>query len=72
MTQRFLPVFMIAALAAVLWVVPSIVSQGMVTAGERFAHADQDLVEPGQSSGKVRAALRQADANVETALFAKR
>ncbi len=68
MIQRFFPLFTAFAIAAVLWVVPSIVSQGMVTVGERFGHADQELVETGRTTDQVRLALLGADARVETAI----
>lgn len=33
-----------AALAAALWIVPSAVTQGQGTLGDRFAHADRALI----------------------------
>ena len=72
MTQRVLPFAIVAGLAAVLWVVPSIVSQGMVAVGERFSHADRALAEPGQGPDEARIQLRHADARVEAALAARR
>ena len=72
MNLRLLPLFATVAMAAVLWVVPSIVSQGMVTVGERFGHADQDLVETGRSTDQVRDTLRGADARVEAAVLSAR
>ena len=68
MSVRTLPLLATIALAAVLWVVPSIGSRGMGTTGEPFAHADRSLVEAGVSRDEVRARLRDADARVEAAL----
>lgn len=72
MNLRLFPLFGTVAMAAVLWVVPSIVSQGMVTVGEHSGHADQDLVETGRSTDQVRDALRGADARVEAAVLSAR
>ncbi len=68
MAQRALPVFAVIALAATLWVVPSIGSQGMGTMGERFAHADRSLIEQDAVPATVHAVLRDADIQVEATL----
>jgi hypothetical protein len=39
------PTLTAIGLAAVLWVVPSIGTQGMGTIGQRFSHADRVLLE---------------------------
>ena len=51
------------AVAAVLWIVPSIGTQGMGTIGQRFSHPDLALT--GDAGA---ASLRAADRAVETAL----
>ena len=68
MPNRLTPILAIAALAATLWVVPSMGSQGMGTIGERFGHADRSLVDGAAGPDRVSAALRAADAHVEAAL----
>ena len=68
MSSRMMPLFAVVALAAILWVVPSIGSQGLGTIGEPFGHADRTLVEGGVAPEQVRASLRSADARVETYL----
>lgn len=68
MTVRALPLMTVLGLAAVLWVVPSIGTQGMGTIGQRFAHADRALVEAGNDAAALRPALLAADAEVEAAL----
>lgn len=58
-------------LAAVLWVVPSIGTQGMGTIGQRFSHPDAALADGRSEAGTttaVRATLQHADAVVESAL----
>lgn len=62
-----LPVITVLGLAAVLWVVPSIGTQGMGTIGQRFAHADRGLATD-RSNAATRLALSRADTAVETAL----
>ena len=62
-----LPVMTVLGLAAVLWVVPSIGTQGMGTIGQRFAHADRALATD-RSDTVVRTDLRRADVAVEAAL----
>ncbi|TRW14158.1 hypothetical protein [Glacieibacterium frigidum] len=58
----------VLGLAAVLWVVPSIGTQGMGTIGQRFAHADRALVEANADAAALRPTLLSADAQVEAAL----
>ena len=62
-----LPVMTVLGLAAVLWVMPSIGTQGMGTIGQRFAHADRALA-TSRSDAAMRTDLRRADAEVEAAL----
>jgi len=59
---------MALGLAAVLWVVPSIGTQGMGTIGQRFSHADRALLENSMSDSRLPQALRAADAEVEAVL----
>ena len=54
-------------LALVLWVVPSIGTQGMGTIGQRYSHADRGLIVEAEVGAR-RDALRRADAAVEAAL----
>lgn len=68
MTVRALPVMTVLGLAAVLWVVPSIGTQGMGTIGQRFSHADRALIETSAEGDAVRTTLLGADAEVEAAL----
>lgn len=68
MSKRLLPPLVIVALAATLWVVPSIGSQGMGTIGERSWHADRSLIEGGSDAVAITAKLRSADARVEAAI----
>ena len=68
MPKRMIPPLAVVALAAILWVVPSIGSQGLGTIGEPFGHADRTLVESASSPEQVRDSLRNADARVETIL----
>lgn len=63
-----LPVMTVLGLAAVLWVVPSMGTQGMGTIGQRFGHADRALIESGSDAAALRPALLAADAEVEAAL----
>lgn len=68
MSNRMLPPLTIAALALIMWVVPSIGSQGLGTIGESYGHVDRTLVEAGAVPGVVRTALRDADRRVEAVL----
>ena len=72
MIRRIFPSFVIAGLALVLWVVPSVGTQGMGTIGQRFGHPDSILVDgptpTGRSRGITRDTLQAADAAIEAAL----
>jgi hypothetical protein len=68
MFSRIFPTLAVMALAGTLWVVPSIGSQGMGTIGERFHHSDRGLVRDRVDDSPMRAALLQADSQVEAAL----
>ena len=70
MTPKSPKVLMVAGLAAILWIVPSIGTQGMGTIGQRFSHPDAALADGSQdaTSPAARAALARADAAVEGAL----
>ena len=68
MSRRIVPVLAVAVLAATLWVVPSIGSQGMGTIGERYIHADRGLIGDVSGAEPARLALQRADAAVEAAL----
>ena len=77
MKLRTAPTLTVFGLAAVLWVVPSIGTQGMGTIGQRFSHADRTLLEyPDDANvgdavqvAEVRRTLRRADVEVEQALL---
>lgn len=59
----------VAGLALLLWVVPSIGTQGMGTIGQQMVHADGALIDVAPSPhGQARALLARADAAAETAL----
>lgn len=62
------PLLTVLTLTGVLWVVPSLGTQGMGTLGQRFDHPDRDLVEASVSSAGIRPTLHAADAAVELAL----
>ena len=69
MPVRFRPPLALAGLTLLLWVVPSIGSQGMGTIGQRFTHPDAVLFDtlPGARDA-ARTVLQQADAAAEAAL----
>lgn len=58
MTSRVFQLVATAVLATALWVVPSVGTRGQGTFGDRFVHADRDLV---ASDAASRDALRRAD-----------
>ena len=62
-------VLLLGATTAVLWIVPSLGTQGMGTIGARVAHPDAILFDtvPAQRDA-ARAALTRADDDVEAAL----
>lgn len=68
MTFRALRAVTVLGLTAVLWVVPSIGTQGTGTIGQRFSHVDRALIETGAETAALRPALIAADAQVEAAL----
>lgn len=71
MTPKYSNTLIILGLAAVLWVVPSLGTQGMGTIGQRFSHPDAALADGRAQSGTtpaVRATLQRADVAVESAL----
>jgi hypothetical protein len=56
-----------AALAAALWIVPSVGTRGQGTLGDRFVHPDRQIVSDDAAG---RAALARADAAVTAAVAA--
>lgn len=58
MTLRTIRMAATAMLAAMLWVVPSVGTQGQGTIGDRFVHADKGIV---QDNAQGRALLTRAD-----------
>lgn len=58
-------------LAAALWVVPSVGTQGMGTLGQRFSHPDDRLVHAATATAD-RAVLQRADLAVLVALERRR
>ena len=69
MSSSFRPRLVLSALTMVMWVVPSVGTQGMGTIGQRFNHPDAALFDdqPGAREA-ARTALRRADAVTEAAL----
>ena len=65
MTSRAYQLVATAALAAALWVVPSVGTRGQGTLGDRFVHVDRDIVTPAPADRDV---LRRADAAVGRAI----
>ncbi|QYE36489.1 MULTISPECIES: hypothetical protein [Sphingosinicellaceae] len=72
MKQRLSSSAAIAGLAAVMWIVPSVGTQGMGTIGQRFIHPDTVLVDPVADTDTARQSaritLQAADSATETAL----
>lgn len=68
MSRRGTPVLAVVALAATLWFVPSIGSQGMGTIGERYDHVDRELVGGAAPVVGLHAKLIRVDSQVEAAL----
>ncbi len=67
MTSRSL--FLLTGTAAVLWVVPSVGTQGMGTIGARVIHPDADLVDTLPTARPAaRATLTRADEVAEAAI----
>jgi hypothetical protein len=67
MTSRTFQLMATAVLATALWVVPSVGTRGQGTIGDRFVHADDDLV---TANGSGHALLQRADAAVVRAVTA--
>lgn len=65
MTSRVFQLAAAAVLATALWIVPSVGTRGQGTLGDRFDHADRDLVPPTASG---RATLTRADTTVARAV----
>lgn len=71
MSQRSFRLVTTLGLAATLWVMPSVGTQGMGTIGARVTHPDRSLVDaPRQTDHGARqhVLLERADATVEAAL----
>lgn len=72
MKQRHSSSLAIAGIAAVMWTVPSVGTQGMGTIGQRFIHPDSVLVDPDADTDSARQSarivLQAADSATETAL----
>lgn len=71
MTRRVLQYGATAGLAAMLWIVPSVGTRGQGTLGDRFVHADREVMMPaaaGDADKATRAALARADALVSRAV----
>lgn len=61
--------FLLAGTTAVLWIVPSIGTQGMGTIGQRTAHPDAILLDRSPADRTAApTVLAQADRTVETTL----
>lgn len=58
----------LAGLTVLLWVVPSIGTQGMGTVGQQVVHPDATLIDTSASHDSARAVLATADAAAEDAL----
>lgn len=57
-----------AALAAALWIVPSVGTRGQGTLGDRFVHPDRSVLSRGEPDAAARATLVRADALVAGAV----
>jgi hypothetical protein len=74
MRSSFYPVVTGVILSGVLWVIPSLGTQGMGTIGQRFAHADRGLMVEDRvlpedvKYSSTREGLLRADAAVESAV----
>ena len=67
MSSRTYQLAATVALAAALWVVPSVGTRGQGTLGDRFVHADRDLV---AATVADRETLRRADVVVTKSVVA--
>jgi len=72
MKRQLSPMLATLGLAAVLWIVPSVGTQGMGTIGQGFTHPDSALIDPDAGTAAARDAVRDrlqgADAAAEAAL----
>lgn len=69
MTNRLLSYGVTGIAALALWIVPSVGTRGQGTLGDRFAHADRDVMAgEAEPDAAVRAALARADALVADAV----
>lgn len=72
MTHKLPALILMLGLAAVLWVMPSVGTQGMGTIGARFTHPDRGLIADPHAADRAgdgeRRILQHADAAVEVAL----
>jgi hypothetical protein len=70
MKQRAIGYAATAALAAALWIVPSVGTRGQGTLGDRFVHPDRSVVSNGEPDAAARTALVRADVVVAKAVAA--
>ncbi len=72
MKRRIPPLLATVGLAAVLWIVPSVGTQGMGTIGQGFTHADSAMIDAHADTTAARDAVKRrlqvADAATEAAL----
>ena len=69
MPTRLSPLMAVAGLTMILWVVPSIGTQGMGTINQRFIHPDAGLFDRvAADRDAARAVLQGADTTTEAAL----
>jgi hypothetical protein len=68
MKQRVIGYAATAALAAALWIVPSVGTRGEGTLGDRFVHPDRGVMSAGEPDAATRAMLTRADAVVAGAV----
>lgn len=64
MKQRTIGYAATAALAAALWIVPSVGTRGQGTLGDRFVHPDREVMSNDEPDAATRASLTRADAIV--------
>lgn len=69
MNRRMISYGMTTALAAALWIVPSVGTRGQGTLGDRFLHPDRSVMAgTAEPDAGTRAALARADALVAGAV----